>query len=93
MNNAKSSVFKPERGLFYVNLRKSILIALAREDKPKKWLAQELGIRQQSLTRILSKNSCSHDLLQQMAEVFSMTTSQFIALGEDGQTEKSSETI
>ena len=66
-----------------MNLKRSIEVALAQKGLKKKDLATGLGINQVTLSRILSKNKCTQNMLEASAEYFGLQVSELIKLGED----------
>lgn len=66
-----------------MNIRKSILVALAVHEKDRKWLQDKLNISRQRLQRIISsKHHISTGTLESLAGAFGMSVSEFVALGE-----------
>lgn len=66
-----------------MNLGKSIKIALAKAEKDQSWLAQELNLPQQEISRFINQSQTKRlKAIGQMADVFDMKVSEFIALGE-----------
>lgn len=66
-----------------MNLRKSIMLALAHHDMRQKDLAQKMEMSQAGITQLMSQTSCTAVMLERLAEAFDMKVSEFVALGED----------
>lgn len=66
-----------------MNLRKSIMIAMAQRDMIQKDLAEQIGMSSGSLSQLMSQKSCTGATLQKFADFFGMRVSEFIKLGED----------
>lgn len=66
-----------------MNIRKSTLIALAKQEMRQGDLAKKMGIAPNTLSEIISKETCAGATLQKLADAFGMPVSQFVALGED----------
>lgn len=66
-----------------MNLRKSIQIGLAMRQMRQRDLAKAVGISATSLSTSGTRNSCSLQVLERLAETLNMKVSEFVALGED----------
>lgn len=66
-----------------MNFRRSLKLALAQRDMTQKALAEQLGMRETSLSQLAAQTSCTGATLQKIAEAFDMKVSEFVALGED----------
>ena len=66
-----------------MNLRKSVMIALANREMKQKDLAAKLGLSQGSMSTLVNQKSCTGATLQKLADAFEMKVSDFIKLGED----------
>ncbi|MFW0776098.1 MAG: hypothetical protein ACN2B6_00060 [Rickettsiales bacterium] len=67
-----------------MNLRKSIKLALVQQDKTNLWLAEQLGTSPAYTSRLQRHgSSASFKQTERIAEIFGMTLSEFIALGEE----------
>lgn len=66
-----------------MNIRKSVMIALAQRDMKQKDLAEQLGMSQGSMSQLLSQTSCTGATLQKLAGAFDMKVSEFVAIGEE----------
>lgn len=66
-----------------MNLRKSVMIALAQRDMKQKDLADQLGMSQGSMSQLLGQRSCTGATLEKLAAAFDMKVSEFVRLGED----------
>jgi DNA-binding XRE family transcriptional regulator len=66
-----------------MNIGKSIKIALAMKGENQEWLANKTNVTRSAVTQIANSTHCSTFKAKEIASVFSMKTSEFIALGED----------
>lgn len=66
-----------------MNLRKSVMIALAHREMKQKDLADQIGMSQGSMSQLMNQTSCTGATLQKLAAAFDMKVSEFIKLGED----------
>lgn len=66
-----------------MNVGKSIRVALAKKGMSQKQLAEQLGMRQTSLSQLAAQTSCTGATLEKLASAFDMKASEFVALGED----------
>lgn len=67
-----------------MNIRKSIKIALIKKDKPAKWLAEQLGVTPQYLSKLQKHGHTPNtSTCEKLASIFDMSVSEFIALGEE----------
>jgi len=66
-----------------MNLRKSVMLALASKEMKQKDLADQLGMSQGSMSQLVNQKSCTGGTLQKLASAFGMKVSDFVALGED----------
>lgn len=66
-----------------MNFRRSLKLALAQRDMTQKALAEQLGMRETSMSQLAAQTSCTGATLQKIAEAFDMKVSEFVALGED----------
>ena len=66
-----------------MNLRKSVMIALAQRDMKQKDLADKIGMSQGSMSQLLGQKSCTGATLEKLSTAFDMKVSEFVALGED----------
>jgi len=64
-----------------VNMSKSIKICLATKEKNNKWFAEQLGTSGQYASR-LANGPNAWSRVEQLAGIFNMRVSEFIALGE-----------
>jgi len=65
-----------------MNIAKSTRIALAQQEKDRKWLAEQLGFTHQRLSVVMSKKAPTGEMIQRLAKAFNMNESDFVALGE-----------
>lgn len=65
-----------------MDIKQSINIALAKQGEKAPWLADKLGITRQALNQAMNNGSASSKRIEEMAKVFNMPVSEFIALGE-----------
>jgi ribosome-binding protein aMBF1 (putative translation factor) len=66
-----------------MDIAKSIRVAIAREGKTQTWLAEQLKTNRATVnTYCRGKAKPSHRRVEVMSEIFGMTVSEFIALGE-----------
>lgn len=72
-----------------MNLKKSIQKAMAETGMRNNECAEALGMRATSFSKLKDRNSMNVKNLDKLAEVFGMSVSKFIALGEDGLALKS----
>lgn len=66
-----------------MNVGKSIRVALAKKGMTHKQLAEQLGMRQTSLSQLAAQTSCTGATIEKLANAFEMKASEFVALGED----------
>ena len=66
-----------------MNLRKSVMIALAQRDMKQRDLAEKVGMSQGSMSQLLGQTSCTGATLVKLADAFGVKVSEFVALGED----------
>jgi len=66
-----------------MNFRRSLKLALAKQDMTQKALAEKLGMRETSMSQLAAQTSCTGVTLQKIAKAFDMKVSEFVALGED----------
>lgn len=66
-----------------MNLRKSVMLALASKEMMQKDLAKQLGMSQGSMSQLVNQKSCTGATLQKLAGAFDMKVSEFVKLGED----------
>lgn len=66
-----------------MNFRRSLKLALAQRDMTQKALAEQLGMRETSMSQLAAQTSCTGATLQKISDAFEMKVSEFIALGED----------
>lgn len=66
-----------------MNLRKSVMLALASKEMMQKDLAKQLGMSQGSMSQLVNQKSCTGATLQKLAGAFGMKVSEFVKLGED----------
>lgn len=65
-----------------MDIGKSVRICMARDQITGKELAEKLGMREQSMYRLKNEKSTTGQRISQIAKVFGMKASEFIALGE-----------
>lgn len=65
-----------------MNVQKSVKVALAMAGENQQWLAKELGIKEGSLSGMLSNNNISSSGIERIARAFKIKPSALIALGE-----------
>lgn len=66
-----------------MNFRRSLKLALAQRDMTQKALAEQLGMRETSMSQLAAQTSCTGATLQKISQAFGMKVSEFISLGED----------
>ncbi len=66
-----------------MNIGKSIKVALAKKGMRGKDLAKKLGVTQSTVSLMSSRETASGAMLIQLAAVFEMPVSDFVALGEE----------
>lgn len=65
-----------------MNIGKSLKFALLKNDKNQSELAQQLGLRDQQISRLANAKSANGKTIEMLANAFDMSVSEFIALGE-----------
>jgi plasmid maintenance system antidote protein VapI len=65
-----------------MNSGKSIKIAIVQNDRDSKWLAEQMDVSVSRVNALKSSASCNTETLERLANIFNMTVSEFIALGE-----------
>lgn len=70
-----------------MNLRKSILIALAHKDENATWLAEQLNMSKQQISQIMGGSNVRSDTIDKVAGALGMPSSELIALGENRDVE------
>lgn len=65
-----------------MDIGKSTKIALVKNGCSQGWLAKELGVSRQRATAIANSKEAGAKTLERLANVFGMSISEFIALGE-----------
>ena len=67
-----------------VHIGNSVKMALIKRRKDRKWLQAKLGIaHRQQVDRLASEKTTKLTTVEELANVFEMTPSEFIALGEE----------
>ncbi len=66
-----------------MNLKKSIKVALARQDKNASWLANRLNITRQHMSQIINSSGVNSDTIDKVAKALDLASSELIALGEE----------
>ena len=66
-----------------MNVGRSIKIALAKSDKNFTWLARELGVSKQQVSKWNNNCYVGSMTIARLASAFNMKASEFIALGEN----------
>ncbi len=66
-----------------MNIKRSLKIALAKQDMTQKALADSLGYTRQRLNGIQKQKNIRPETLKSIADIFGLKVSEFIALGED----------
>lgn len=66
-----------------MNIRKSIKYAMIEQDRTGRWLAEQLGVTPQYISRLQKDGSTpSVKTCERIATAFGLSVSEFIALGE-----------
>ena len=66
-----------------MDIGKSIRIALANINKSRAWLAREMGVTRGYISNMANGRTIpGGKMIESLAGIFGMTTSEFIALGE-----------
>lgn len=65
-----------------MNIKRSVKVMLAKNDKTQKWLAEKLEVSPSALSAMLKTNSPGSLSIESMASIFDMKVSDFIAAGE-----------
>ena len=65
-----------------MNISESLRICLDKSGMKKKVLAERASITPQTITVLLKSRTCSGVVIENLAAVFDMKASEFIALGE-----------
>lgn len=66
-----------------MNIGKSIKIALINAGKSQNWLAEKMGRFPQSVNRLANSKSATGSVIKELADIFEMPSSKFVALGEE----------
>jgi len=66
-----------------MNTGKSIEIMLIRKGWSKGELAQKLGVSRTTISTLCGNKTCGGSMLKKLSDVFEMSVSEFIAVGED----------
>ena len=66
-----------------MNIGKSVRVALAQRGLKQKDLAEKLGVSTVTACHLANDKECSGSRLRSLADVFDLTVSEFVALGED----------
>ena len=66
-----------------MNIGRSVKIALAQRDKDMGWLSSQLGVGRVRVSAILKSQNVTTKTVVRLADIFGVTASEFIALGED----------
>jgi|GEM_PF-1153788 Plasmid maintenance system antidote protein len=66
-----------------MNVGRSINIAMAQKDMRRPDLARLLGVTPPSVKAIIDRDNTTTDTLRKLADIFGMSVSEFIALGEE----------
>jgi len=69
-----------------MNIGKSIRRALLDRGWSQKLMASKLGVSANTASTLSRSSSCGGEKLRQLADIFGMRVSEFVALGEDGAT-------
>ena len=65
-----------------MNLKKSINVCLAENEKSTVWLQEVLGMSQPQFSSMMRRNSAQLSTLEKIANAFGLKISEFIAKGE-----------
>jgi len=65
-----------------MNVGKSIKIAIVRNDRSTKWLANQMDVSITRVNQMKSQTAVNTSTLERLASVFNMQVSEFVALGE-----------
>lgn len=66
-----------------MDVKKSLKIALAQRSKTQVWLAKQLGVTHQAITKIGATGHSNTRTIDNVCKVLGMKVSEFIALGEE----------
>lgn len=66
-----------------MNIGKSIKVALAKNGMRGKELAEKLGVTQSTVSLMTSRETATGSMLKHLADVFEMSVSEFVKLGEE----------
>lgn len=66
-----------------MNIGRSIKIAQAKKGMRGKDLAKKLGVTQSTVSLMTIRETASGAMLKKLADVFEMSVSEFVELGED----------
>ncbi len=66
----------------YIKVGQCARIALAKKDKPPKWLEKQTGLSKARVSAILNNDAANTTTISALAWAFRMKVSEFIALGE-----------
>lgn len=65
-----------------MNLGTSIKVALAKQGKNQTWLADQMNVSTNAVSKICTQNKAGTERLNKICEILGMPLSEFIALGE-----------
>ena len=65
-----------------MNTGKSIRMCLAKEEMTQKELAEQLNVTPTYASKLCRQKSCGGSMLEKLADVFNLSVSEFIQLGE-----------
>lgn len=65
-----------------MNLSKSIKVSLAKNGKTQAWLAREVYVSDNAISKMCTTNKINSERLQEICKVLDLKVSEFIALGE-----------
>jgi transcriptional regulator with XRE-family HTH domain len=64
------------------NAGRAAKVALAQRSKSRNWLAEQLGVSPQRASLILNSPTASQGTLEKMADLFGLSLSDYVKLGE-----------
>lgn len=65
---------------------RSLKVALAQRDQTIGWMADQMGVSRQRISKIANSDTATPRTIRRMSEIFNLKCSEFIALGEvEGQ--------
>ncbi len=73
----------PNNNEVYMNVKKSLRIALAQHDKTPGWLAKKVGVSRQAISKFGATGHSNTRTIEVFCDALGMKASEFIALSEE----------